>query len=83
MKTSLKDWRKVGSWLPDLDLNQDKQIQSLLCYRYTIGQASAGRLDTSRKESRFVEPLNRFTVEPDPTPGAARFTIQRCNDSTM
>lgn len=25
-------------WLPDLDLNQDKQIQSLLCYRYTIGQ---------------------------------------------
>ena len=28
-------------WLPDLDLNQDKQIQSLLCYRYTIGQAGA------------------------------------------
>ncbi len=24
-------------WLPDLDLNQDKQIQSLLCYHYTIG----------------------------------------------
>jgi hypothetical protein len=28
-----------GSWLPDMDLNHDKQIQSLLCYRYTIGQA--------------------------------------------
>src|ERR1051326_3817993 len=28
-------------WLPDMDLNHDKQIQSLLCYRYTIGQASA------------------------------------------
>ncbi len=28
-------------WLPDLDLNQDKQIQSLLCYRYTIGQTDA------------------------------------------
>ena len=28
-------------WLPDLDLNQDKQIQSLLCYRYTIGQTEA------------------------------------------
>ncbi len=28
-------------WLPDLDLNQDKQIQSLLCYRYTIGQNRA------------------------------------------
>ncbi len=28
-----------GDWLPDMDLNHDKQIQSLLCYRYTIGQA--------------------------------------------
>ena len=28
----------LGSWLPDMDLNHDKQIQSLLCYRYTIGQ---------------------------------------------
>ena len=26
-------------WLPDMDLNHDKQIQSLLCYRYTIGQS--------------------------------------------
>ena len=31
-----------GGWLPDMDLNHDKQIQSLLCYRYTIGQAGAG-----------------------------------------
>ena len=30
-----------GGWLPDMDLNHDKQIQSLLCYRYTIGQAGA------------------------------------------
>ena len=29
------------SWLPDMDLNHDKQIQSLLCYRYTIGQTGA------------------------------------------
>ena len=28
-------------WLPDMDLNHDKQIQSLLCYRYTIGQLGA------------------------------------------
>ena len=28
-------------WLPDMDLNHDKQIQSLLCYRYTIGQGAA------------------------------------------
>lgn len=32
----------MKSWLPDMDLNHDKQIQSLLCYRYTIGQAVAG-----------------------------------------
>jgi hypothetical protein len=31
-----------GNWLPDMDLNHDKQIQSLLCYRYTIGQAGPG-----------------------------------------
>ena len=28
----------MKNWLPDMDLNHDKQIQSLLCYRYTIGQ---------------------------------------------
>ena len=31
-----------------MDLNHDKQIQSLLCYRYTIGQCEAGT-----KVSRF------------------------------
>ena len=41
-----------GSWLPDMDLNHDKQIQSLLCYRYTIGQAGAGEsLGHSRAQS--------------------------------
>lgn len=29
------------NWLPDMDLNHDKQIQNLLCYRYTIGQPGA------------------------------------------
>ena len=33
----------LRGWLPDMDLNHDKQIQSLLCYRYTIGQAGAER----------------------------------------
>ncbi len=33
----------LEGWLPDMDLNHDKQIQSLLCYRYTIGQAGAWR----------------------------------------
>ena len=36
---STKGW--AGAWLPDMDLNHDKQIQSLLCYRYTIGHAGA------------------------------------------
>ncbi len=27
------------NWLPSMDLNHDKQIQSLLCYRYTTRQA--------------------------------------------
>ena len=41
-----------GNWLPDMDLNHDKQIQSLLCYRYTIGQAGAAtNLEFSRQES--------------------------------
>ena len=35
-----------------MDLNHDKQIQSLLCYRYTIGQAGAAiNLEISRQES--------------------------------
>jgi hypothetical protein len=38
METSSKNW------LPDMDLNHDKQIQNLLCYRYTIGQAVGEKL---------------------------------------
>ena len=42
----------MASWLPDMDLNHDKQIQSLLCYRYTIGQAgAAANLEISLQES--------------------------------
>ena len=42
----------MKSWLPDMDLNHDKQIQSLLCYRYTIGQAGASKkLESFRGES--------------------------------
>jgi hypothetical protein len=42
-----------GNWLPDMDLNHDKQIQSLLCYRYTIGQMGATKVEVSRRESRL------------------------------
>ena len=38
-------------WLPDMDLNHDKQIQSLLCYRYTIGQSPPENLGNLRPES--------------------------------
>ena len=30
----------MNEWLPDRDLNPDKQNQNLSCYRYTIGQLS-------------------------------------------
>ena len=30
-------------WLPNMDLNHDKQIQSLLCYHYTIRHARCGK----------------------------------------
>ena len=44
--------KRMGSWLPDMDLNHDKQIQSLLCYRYTIGQSGVlGKLDSFNSQS--------------------------------
>ncbi len=46
-----------------MDLNHDKQIQSLLCYRYTIGQSGACRRVSlsGRQSSRqtFSEIVNR------------------------
>ena len=40
------------NWLPDMDLNHDKQIQSLLCYRYTIGQTRVSKIVCWMAESR-------------------------------
>jgi hypothetical protein len=37
--------KNLEKWLPDVDLNHDKQIQSLLCYRYTIGQDGQIKLE--------------------------------------
>ena len=34
-----------------MDLNHDKQIQSLLCYRYTIGQIGGVKVEQSASES--------------------------------
>jgi hypothetical protein len=46
-----------------MDLNHDKQIQSLLCYRYTIGQAGAfDRLKGfTTQSSRAFGDLSLFT----------------------
>ena len=54
-----------SNWLPDMDLNHDKQIQSLLCYRYTIGQAGASdSVNHSRGQSSWQTevPERRKTV---------------------
>lgn len=40
-------------WLPDMDLNHDKQIQSLLCYRYTTRQYLT-KLDSRKLHWRFT-----------------------------
>ncbi len=45
----------MSAWLPDMDLNHDKQIQSLLCYRYTIGQTRASKVGVPEWESRRDE----------------------------
>jgi hypothetical protein len=52
----MRFWRAVNEiiWLPDMDLNHDKQIQSLLCYRYTIGQTGASKVEFCAAESRSV-----------------------------
>src|SRR6266478_4189362 len=57
------------SWLPDMDLNHDKQIQSLLCYRYTIGQTSASKVKAGKRESRL---LKRFIRALAPAYGVRR-----------
>jgi hypothetical protein len=44
----------MKNWLPDMDLNHDKQIQSLLCYRYTIGQT-----DVSQRLGNFAGQSSR------------------------
>jgi hypothetical protein len=45
--------RAPEKWLPDMDLNHDKQIQSLLCYRYTIGQTNDSKVGVRTGESRL------------------------------
>ena len=51
-----------------MDLNHDKQIQSLLCYRYTIGQAGAFdsvnllRGQSSRQRRTGVAPVSNSLI---------------------
>lgn len=45
----------LTKWLPDMDSNHDKQIQSLLCYRYTIRQRKVREsVVSSRRKSSNV-----------------------------
>src|SRR3954454_9079168 len=58
-------------WLPDMDLNHDKQIQSLLCYRYTIGQTGRSKVGIGVKESRkqtskVQPPMSKTSQIPNP-----------------
>ena len=56
-------YREERMWLPDMDLNHDKQIQSLLCYRYTIGQTGTSKVEPPQAESRLVKAPHRQIVE--------------------
>ena len=62
-----RGWEGKMNWLPDMDLNHDKQIQSLLCYRYTIGQTSGLSL-----EPRLAESSSRQRSPQDRRPKARR-----------
>jgi hypothetical protein len=73
--TFLKPHSLVGSWLPDMDLNHDKQIQSLLCYRYTIGQTNVTKLGVSSAESRLQ--TNKWMVPPSDTAPVAQTSLYR------
>ena len=84
------------NWLPDMDLNHDKQIQSLLCYRYTIGQTDVWhRLgnfvgQSSRQATVGTNESNGIYARPHPGPlprgeGAAvhvsrKFGRPNCSD---
>ena len=52
----------LRSWLPDMDLNHDKQIQSLLCYRYTIGQTGALKIESPFSESSRTTEGNSYAI---------------------
>jgi hypothetical protein len=42
MRRRRKSWGNANEdWLPNMDSNHDKQIQSLLCYHYTIRQCES------------------------------------------
>jgi hypothetical protein len=68
------------SWLPDMDLNHDKQIQSLLCYRYTIGQTDGVRsLGISLRVKKPHMPQEyRLILKHADQPGTRRTSTATC-----
>jgi hypothetical protein len=58
--STLKVWSQQSlDWLGNLDSNQDKQSQSLLCYRYTIPQWIVEQVQW------VMDPLGNRTGGPD------------------
>ena len=55
-------------WLPDMDLNHDKQIQSLLCYRYTIGQTCDVKVVAWRTQSSSARSRGMAEKSENPKP---------------
>ena len=65
-----------------MDLNHDKQIQSLLCYRYTIGQTNDFKVGVPEPESRPLsvrkldKPIKRLMDEEiNASPGPTLLTV--------
>lgn len=50
------------NWLGNLDSNQDKQSQSLLCYRYTIPQRNAQEFQAVAELSGTVLRADRRSI---------------------
>ena len=71
----------MKAWLPDMDLNHDKQIQSLLCYRYTIGQTGASKVERWRWESRLPKGDKRAESILTLRPNALSVASMECGGS--
>jgi hypothetical protein len=76
-------WPREMFWLGRLDLNQDEELQRLLCYRYTTPQYGAGERNRTSKGHhglRIYSPLSpppaqRRRFEGNDRPGKQRVEL--------